>query len=251
MKPKTNSHTIQFLLFTLISIILLNQCQTPIKNNAKPSKVLRIEKLIRNINLGKNNNNIIFPPKIDTIIANNKGYMHIRYEDDSEWLDSIKNNFQNPSLVRIFGIDSLSSTINIDFDDLDKRPSLYYIEYNYKNKKIVTIRIRKDSLLNNATDSVACQYFTKKFFSNGQLKEIGCTTSDTFEASMEVPVDLHSHYDSIGNLTQTVFYHVNTIDKAYKIITQYDKGKIISKIKTQNDMMYEILPDTLEIIFPK
>lgn len=232
-------------------LILFNQCTNKVKinHNAKSIKILNIEKEIsKSIQIETKNDTILFLPEIDTIYKNNIGFFSIQYKNNLDWIEKLKFKTKNIFLVRSFDVDSLKSEISIDFVEHNEFAIINNIEYNFKRNIILKLIYKKDSLVNNMIDSMPCINLTKKYFNNGKIKSKKCGTNYRGLASGQAPVGLYSRYDSLGNLKQTVFYHVNTIDKAYKIITEYDNGKITSKIKTKNDELYEIIADTLEVI---
>ncbi len=240
-----------FKLIILIIVFVNISCKTNLNNSIQivncndeiKLQVIEIEKLLNNTKQF-NNLKILFPKSIDTVYKKEGKIISVYFNEDRKWMDSIRN--LNKSKVQF--IDSYNnnkSKYSIFFNGLFENE--YFYKVSYKNNNLIELKIAKDSLINNEIDSVSSVFLTKEYFKNGQLKEIGTTTdyNNQFEGA---PVGLHSKYDSLGNLKQTVFYHVNTIDKAYKIITEYNDGKITSKVKTRNDELYEITADTLEVI---
>lgn len=88
-----------------------------------------------------------------------------------------------------------------------------------------------------STDSTPCQKPIIEYFPNGKLKLSGC---QGIYNGTGIQVGLWKKYDEKGELIETTYYHPDEFGKDYKIITQYEKNKIISKKIYNFDDLYEV-----------
>lgn len=88
-----------------------------------------------------------------------------------------------------------------------------------------------------STDSASCQKPIIEYFPNGKLKLSGCQGSYN---GTGIQVGLWKKYNEKGELIETTYYHPDEFGKDYKIITQYERNKIICKKIYNFDDLYEV-----------
>ena len=88
-----------------------------------------------------------------------------------------------------------------------------------------------------SNDKALCQKPIKEYFPNGTLKLSGC---QGIYNGTGIQVGLWNKYNQKGELIETTYYHPDEFGKDYKIITQYEKNKIISKKIYNFDDLYEV-----------
>ena len=88
-----------------------------------------------------------------------------------------------------------------------------------------------------STDSASCLKPIIEYFPNGKIKLSGC---QGIYNGTGIQVGLWKKYNEKGELIETTYYHPDEFGKDYKIITQYEKNKIISKKIYNFDDLYEV-----------
>ncbi|WP_294834362.1 hypothetical protein [uncultured Gilliamella sp.] len=105
--------------------------------------------------------------------------------------------------------------------------------YIYIDKNISLIQLSPTISI----DSTPCQKPIIEYFPNGKLKLSGCQGSYN---GTGIQVGLWKKYNEKGELIETTYYHPDEFGKDYKIITQYERNKIISKKIYNFDDLYEV-----------